>query len=380
MKTALKALFKPSGRYSILALVVVGSVLTLMALFAGHQSFEATSSTEFCISCHEMESKPYQEYLESPHFKNASGVRAECADCHIPSALPQKIYAKTVSGFDHVKGKLLGTIDTPEKYEEKRLGMAQKVWSWLEETDSATCKGCHSYNAMDHTQQSKKAQKLMMPAAEKNQTCISCHKGIAHKLPDMSAGYRTKFEKIEKTAATPKSSKKVVTVERAVLYSSEGKKAGKVLPATELTVIGENGDRLQVEVIGWKRKPNAKVLNASMGNKIYQATLSRKFTKTAEVINTAKDENGREWQQVKFIGEIENKNLLTDIDPLWDYANEMYQGTCNQCHGAPEIGHFTANEWIAQLKGMMDFVDLNKREERTLLKFLQNESIKNDKH
>ncbi len=30
------------------------------------------------------------------------------------------------------------------------------------------------------------AQKQMKQAAEKDQSCIDCHKGIAHKLPDMA--------------------------------------------------------------------------------------------------------------------------------------------------------------------------------------------------
>ncbi|MEA7581093.1 NapC/NirT family cytochrome c, partial [Salmonella enterica subsp. enterica serovar Anatum] len=40
-------------------------------------------TTEFCVSCHSMQ-PVYQEYKQSVHFQNASGVRAECHDCHIP--------------------------------------------------------------------------------------------------------------------------------------------------------------------------------------------------------------------------------------------------------------------------------------------------------
>lgn len=49
----------------------------------------------------------------------------------------------------------------------------------------------------------------------------------------------------------------------------------------------------------------------------------------------------------------------------------VVQRHCNQCHGAPEIAHFDANGWIGTLNGMIGFTSLDKREERTLLKYLQ---------
>ncbi len=63
--------------------------------------------------------------------------------------------------------------------------------------------------------------------------------------------------------------------------------------------------------------------------------------------------------------------LGNDIKPIWAYADSLYNGTCNQCHGAPEISHFDANGWIGTLNGMIGFTSLDKREERTLLKYLQ---------
>ena len=47
-------------------------------------AMEATNNLEFCISCHEMKDNVYLEYKESSHYKNRSGVRAVCSDCHVP--------------------------------------------------------------------------------------------------------------------------------------------------------------------------------------------------------------------------------------------------------------------------------------------------------
>lgn len=63
----------------MLLCIVLGAVIVL----AGQWTLHKTSSTEFCLSCHTMQA-PYEEYTGSVHFQNKKGIRAECADCHIP--------------------------------------------------------------------------------------------------------------------------------------------------------------------------------------------------------------------------------------------------------------------------------------------------------
>ncbi|MBT7769407.1 MAG: hypothetical protein HN705_05445, partial [Rhodospirillales bacterium] len=43
---------------------------------------------------------------------------------------------------------------------------------------------CHSYEAMDFHKQSRRAQEKMQKGIKEGKTCIECHKGVAHKLPD----------------------------------------------------------------------------------------------------------------------------------------------------------------------------------------------------
>lgn len=52
-----------------------------------------TSSTEFCVSCHSMQT-PLAEYQGSVHFQNTKGIRAECADCHIPGDPTSYLWTK----------------------------------------------------------------------------------------------------------------------------------------------------------------------------------------------------------------------------------------------------------------------------------------------
>lgn len=155
-----------------------GSVF--MVSFSGAVSY--TNTTEFCVSCHSQQI-PYEEYRKSLHYSNASGVRAGCPDCHVPKSIGLKLAAKLMAVKD-VYHEIAGTIDTPEKYEARRWIMANRVWDKMEETDSRECRSCHMDHAMDLSEQDSTAKKKHRRAIKSGDTCISCHKGIVHHLPE----------------------------------------------------------------------------------------------------------------------------------------------------------------------------------------------------
>jgi cytochrome c-type protein NapC len=80
--------------------------------------------------------------------------------------------------------KALGTIDTPEKFEAKRLQLAKNVWKVMKETDSRECRNCHNLISMNYDRQEGRAVEAHDEAEAKGYTCIECHKGIAHALPE----------------------------------------------------------------------------------------------------------------------------------------------------------------------------------------------------
>ena len=144
---------------------------------------------EFCISCHEMEENIYQDYLKTSHYKNRTGVRATCPDCHVPKEWEHKVVRK-ISASKELLQKILGTISTPEKFEQHRLAMARSVWDSMGETDSRECRNCHIFDAMDLSLQQGRSGLVHEYALNQNKTCIQCHKGITHKLPAGIEVYR----------------------------------------------------------------------------------------------------------------------------------------------------------------------------------------------
>ncbi len=165
-----------------------GSVLAGLIgilLWSGFSAaLELTNQESFCISCHEMHNTVYQEYQQSPHFKTLSGVTASCPDCHVPQPLLPKLVRKLQASND-LYHSLVGTIDTPEKFEARRKVLAERVWASMKETDSRECRACHTLARMDLEGQDKRTRKKhgAERMASRDETCIDCHKGIAHQLP-----------------------------------------------------------------------------------------------------------------------------------------------------------------------------------------------------
>ncbi len=166
------------------SILVVGFLAGVFFWGGFNTALEVTNTEAFCIGCHEMENNVYQEYKQTIHYTNRSGVRATCPDCHVPKEWTHKIIRK-IKASKELWGKLTGIIDTPEKFREHRKAMAMREWQRMKETDSRECRNCHNFDSMDFSEQGKRSRVQHDVGFEENKTCIDCHKGIAHELPDM---------------------------------------------------------------------------------------------------------------------------------------------------------------------------------------------------
>ena len=171
---------------TIKKITITGTIFIAGMLFLGgiNSFFAYTNRMDFCTSCHTMQIN-LKEYKKTVHYKNASGVQATCADCHVPKEFFPKVLAKVIAVKD-VYHEIIGTIDTPEKFEAYRWKMANAVWDKMKSNDSRECRSCHDYDNMDLSAQDRMARKKHGRGAdgESDKTCIDCHKGIAHTEPD----------------------------------------------------------------------------------------------------------------------------------------------------------------------------------------------------
>ena len=112
-----------SGRPRLSLTTVVGIGMLSGLIFWGgfNTGMEQTNSLAFCTSCHEMRDTVFQEYKETIHYKNRSGVRAACPDCHVPKDWGHKfvrkvqasneLYGKFVTGVGRHAGEVRGQAD-----------------------------------------------------------------------------------------------------------------------------------------------------------------------------------------------------------------------------------------------------------------------------
>ena len=152
-----------------------------------------TSTEAFCTSCHSMEivAEPYRA---SAHYLPASGVRADCGDCHVSEG----VFSAT---WDHVLGTkdLLAQIFGPE-YDDpviNALHLPEAAFAardWFLKTDSATCKRCHLQESIIGTRPDTQQIHLEDAAGK---SCIQCHYNLVHrKVPDRKTFKREKWNRM----------------------------------------------------------------------------------------------------------------------------------------------------------------------------------------
>lgn len=175
----LKSLLQPSPTRSVLSLLAVGLVIGVAGLLTFDATMHATSTEEFCTSCHEMEINPFAQVKKTAHHSNKAGIAATCSDCHVPKEFVPKMIRK-IEASREVWGTLMGIIDTPEKYRAHAPKMKAREIARLQANDSQECRNCHQTDRMLLAAQTAKAQEYHQAMLSNGKTCIDCHSGIAH--------------------------------------------------------------------------------------------------------------------------------------------------------------------------------------------------------
>ncbi|MFD2167484.1 pentaheme c-type cytochrome TorC [Thalassotalea euphylliae] len=386
MLTSLKKFWqviaKPSVYFSLGTIAFSGFIAGIIFWGGFNTALEVTNTEEFCISCHEMKDNVYVELQSTPHWKNPSGVRATCPDCHVPHNWTDKI-ARKMQASKEVWGAVFGTINTPEKFEAKRGVLAQHEWARLTANNSLECKNCHDYKSMDWERMSERAAVQMKVAAERDQSCIDCHKGIAHKLPqDMNAGSGVVAELEAFSTSSLNPSEEYYSVRQLALFQDQALKteAGQLNAATRVKILKQEGNAIQVELSVWrKNKGFGRVMFEDFAMNINDGYLTPEVAQDDNFVSTAGEEKideltGLPWQPIKVNVWMRASSLATSNEDLWAYAKDKYTTSCSVCHAQPAENHFDTNTWPGMFNGMLSFVNLDGDSQALILKYLQKHS------
>lgn len=179
-----RRLRQPSVRWSVLTLLGLGIAAGFVMTVGTQVMVAVTGTDEFCGgACHSMQWVA-QEHAESPHGVNHAGVGATCHDCHIPKDYPYLLWYKAKAGIKDVIGEIRGVAATEELFNKRRLQMASHVWDEYKANDSLQCRQCHVITPEVVSKQNELARSMHKQVIDGKATCIDCHKGVAHKLPE----------------------------------------------------------------------------------------------------------------------------------------------------------------------------------------------------
>lgn len=175
-------------------LALLGVVLALGLSFVAAEGLNIqANSTKFCVSCHSM-TYVYEEYKQSRHYTNASGVRPECGQCHVAKRFWPAVWDHVMGTRDLIS-ELSHDWTKPELFEAKRATMAERARLKMLNEDSHTCRTCHVMEAIVPTR--KRGQRAHDDAIKKDQTnCIACHYNLVHKEAPLSPGFTAAIKQL----------------------------------------------------------------------------------------------------------------------------------------------------------------------------------------
>lgn len=382
LKVIYELFMRPSAKIGLGVLVTGGFIAGAIFWGGFNYGMEKTNQEEFCLSCHTMNDNLLPELQKTVHWKNRTGVRARCPDCHVPHDFTDKI-ARKMQASREVWGQLVGTIGTREKFQEHRIVLAQREWARFKANNSKECRNCHDYDSMDFSKMRVTSQMMMRRAAENNTSCVDCHKGIAHQLPSMKGARNPAFDTLVSAAhgVSLNNGKTYYSVTPQDLFAGESldKQIGALEIATPVTVLQVKGDAVEVELTMWrKNKGFGRVLYGDFGLNITNAILEKEIATNKDLVKVLESKvdelTGLEWQHVTVHGWLKKGNLVESPEAIWDVARSSYSQSCSVCHRQPaEAGH-DANQWPGLFAGMVGFTNMDDDTAKLVLKYLQTHS------
>lgn len=374
-----RLLFKPSTQIGLGILVIIGFAGGVWFWAGFTTALEATNSEEFCLSCHTMEDNMLPELQRTVHWQNRTGVRAECQDCHVPHEFTDKM-ARKMQASREVLSHVMGDIGTREKFLDHRGVLAQREWDRFKANDSRECRACHDYASMDFSKMRVTSQMIMRSAAERDASCVDCHKGIAHELPSMEGMHNPAFDSLVSEAGSTKIKvgETYYNIVPQDLYTSADKstRAGNIEVATPVKVIAHEKGMTQIELDMWrKNKGYGRVWYTHFGLNIVDVVIEKELSRDKNLVTVKESKEdpltGLEWQKVSAQLWVEDGGLMKSIEPAWDIAGQAYSDNCSTCHRQPDPAGHDANQWPGLWSGMVGFTNVDDESGALILKYLQ---------
>ena len=160
------------------AWLIIAAALLFMVI-GGAVGVEATSTTQFCMTCHEM-GPNHKEMKFSTHAKDKDGKPITCVQCHLPKGLGVKFFS--VKAYSGIKDLFIHNFGDPDDLYRAEMQVTARRF-----IDDANCLACHADLSKD-AKGEKPVSELGKIAHDaylgKNGNvrngCANCHINLAH--------------------------------------------------------------------------------------------------------------------------------------------------------------------------------------------------------
>jgi sulfatase modifying factor 1 len=176
--------------------LTLGALLGVGLCAAAWQGDRATSTDEFCASCH-VHPHATTSWKKSPHYDNDSGVFVHCVQCHLPPKGLAYVPEKVRVGVRDAWGTLFGdpaSIDWEARghFEHARTHVYQEA-----------CEACHqNLFPLELSEEGDEAH-LHYEQHQSELLCISCHLGVGHESKKESERKKKSFLAAQAAQAVP---------------------------------------------------------------------------------------------------------------------------------------------------------------------------------
>lgn len=163
----------PRYRYKLLKIMTLTSLFLALFSALGVFGLEASSSSKFCASCHEMKPEYYT-------WKASTHSEVDCVNCHIqPGA--ENVAKDKAEGIGKILKKETNAYTAP-------IQMPKEI-------PNSACEECHDMSKRTVTSSGD----LIIPHdkhLDKDIKCTQCHSGVAHgKIAERNVTFKSDYEK-----------------------------------------------------------------------------------------------------------------------------------------------------------------------------------------
>ncbi len=161
----------------ILIVIFIGFVLGIVVTIYSHKAIDATSTDQFCKSCH-THPHVFDSWRLSTHYDTKSGVHIQCVECHLPPKGQGYLVEKAKLGLKDIYGFLFK--DSADFNWEAKSTLEQAQHFVFKES----CINCHINLFPLTLKKEGQDAHLYYTQNEEELRCINCHLHVGHYDPN----------------------------------------------------------------------------------------------------------------------------------------------------------------------------------------------------